>query len=132
MSGTTPHRFLAKACVEFAYLFGLQNEILNLDILRKHARYGTELDSVRCYEELIWDRSIQYHVISFGSNQFQIHFFSRYGFAIEVSWQHSAPDLIFVNDIVHKVLLDCKSEADGVLITNQMIEFNWDHFFKSM
>lgn len=124
MVSTTPHRFLAKACVEFAWLLGLQDKIQNLDILRQHARYGTHLKQICCYEEKVWDKSIPYHIISFHNNQFQIRFFGNYGFAIEIDRETSESTISIANDIFNKVLLVCQREADGLLITNKTIQFD--------
>lgn len=127
MAATTPHRFLAKACVEFAWLLGLQDDIQNLDILRQHALNGTHLKRISCYEEKIWDKSIAYHIISFYDNQFQIRFFGNYGFAIEINRQTYEPIISLANDIFNKVLLVCQREADGLLITNTAIQFDWEN-----
>jgi len=126
MSGTTPHRFLAKACVEFAFLFGIQNQIENIETLKKHALYGTELNSISCNDEQVWDKAIPYHIITFFNNQFQIHFFGCHGFAVHIQRDSSFPNFTLANDIINKVLLVCQYEEDGVRITNQALKFIWD------
>jgi len=127
MSGKTPLRFLTKACVEFVYLLGLQDNITNLNILRKHALHGTDLSLIRSNEEPIWEKAIPFHIIAFHNNQFQIHFFAQYGFSIEIELKKSMPNISLANDITNKSLHVCKSEDDGIRITNQILEFKWDH-----
>jgi len=127
MSGKTPHRFIAKACVEFVYLLGLQDNIINLNILRKHALRGTDLNLIRCNEEPIWEKAIPFHIIAFHNNQFQIHFFAQYGFSIEIELKRAMPNITLANDINNKSLHVCKSEDTWIQITNEILEFKWDH-----
>lgn len=105
MSGKTPHRFLAKACVEFAHLLRIQDEIENLKILRLHALNGDKLDKIECFEQLINDTEAKpIHLIQFTPRQFHIHFFMKYAASIKINWRNEALEVFLGNDIATKHL----------------------------
>ncbi len=105
MSGKTPHRFLAKACVEFAHLLRIQDEIENLETLRSHALNGDKLEQIKCFEQLRNDMDAKpIHLIQFTPHQFHIHFFMKYATSITIGWKHESLEIYLGNDIMTKHL----------------------------
>jgi len=121
MDAETPHRFIAKSCVEFAYLFNIEDKIQNLDIIRKHALNGNQINLLKFYQEIQKEiKPIPFHVIIFESSQFIIGLFAQVYFGVELNWVHNSPaQLRFANNILKKKLVYCTEENNRLKSTDR-------------
>lgn len=125
MNAKTPHRFIAKACVEYASLFGFSDQILNIDILKKHALLGGfEETHLKFFENMPLDNiGRPYHIISFTNNQFSVTFFGKYGVAVNINWKNEPIVKRIANDLIHKRLFECFYENGCIEISKKEIVF---------
>ena len=108
MSGDTPVRFIAKACIEFSYLFGIQNKIGNLDELKNHALNGIQSANLKYHQEINDNIDpIPFHVIVFEDTQFIIGLFAQVYFSVDINWIGEASQLRFANNLISKELVYC-------------------------
>lgn len=115
MDADTPHRFLAKACVEFAYLFKLTNQIQNIDILKSHALNGNQLDHISIFQEVHKEiNPCPFHFIIFEDTQFIIGLFCQFNFALKIYWKDEPKNLRYANNLLSKKLVYCE-EINGRL-----------------
>lgn len=115
MDAETPHRFLAKACVEFAYLFNIANQIKNIEILKSHAIYGNQLQNISVFQEVHKEiNPCPFHYIIFDSTQFVLGLFCQFNFALNIYWHDKPYNLRFANDLLSKSLVYCE-EKNGRL-----------------
>ncbi|MDG5816455.1 HNH endonuclease [Chitinispirillales bacterium ANBcel5] len=122
MSKKTPHRFLAKACVEYAHLLGFQDKIVNLPDIAEHALNGG-LEGKKLFfyiGETDMGCPSHFHTILFTTKQFTIYFFGKKGFSIEIKWKKEPFRFIFANDILNKTLVLCREEKDQLISTNEV------------
>lgn len=126
MSKKTPHRFLAKACVEYAHLLGFQNKIANLPDIAEHALNGGLGEKKLFFNVGETDIGCpsHYHTILFTSTQFTIYFFGKIGFSIGIKWKKEPFRFFFANDILNKNLVLCREEKDQLLTTNEGFIFH--------
>ncbi len=127
MSGNTPHRFLAKAYVEFCHLLLIQDEIENLEALRLHALNGDKFGEIECFEQIRNDTiSTPIHLIQFTPHQFHIHFFMKYATSININWKRDPLEIYLGNDVSNKclrILLPDK-ENKNIELTNYVLNFH--------
>ncbi len=122
MNGKTPHRFLAKACVEFAYYLGIQDKIENIETLKVHALKGTKLNEIKANEQNRLDiPSYPFHVIQFTEHQFHFHFFMKYTTAIGISWLGKPEEIFMAYDLNSEKLFKCVLEGNELKITNEIL-----------
>lgn len=123
MNAKTPHRFVAKACAEFAHLMECATEIANIDLIKKHAlQGGLEGKQLHFYQDdMVRKDGLYYHVIFFTEKQFKIAFFSKFGVAIDITWRSHPRSLIIANDLVKKKLFYCEQVAGGVMKTDRLV-----------
>jgi len=115
MDADTPHRYLAKACVEFAYLFKIESQIKNIEILKSHALYGNQLQNISIFQEVHKEIiPFPFHYIVFENTQFVIGLFCQFNFALEISWKDKPYNLRFANNLLSKKLVYCE-EKNGRL-----------------
>lgn len=122
MSVNTPTRFIAKACVEVAYIFGLQNEIVELDLLRQHARYGIQFDELNFKEAIHTEEPVPGHTLIFHKNEFSIQFFGNYAVGVEIHWKKGQNDRVLVNHLSDKKVYEGKIDGENVAYTNEPVE----------
>ncbi len=84
MNAKTPHRFIAKACAEYAHLLGISDRIKNLNLIKKHATVGGfEGNGLEFFvSETDIKKPSEYHFILFTRKQFQIIFFGKWGASV--------------------------------------------------
>ncbi len=122
MSGRTPHRFLSKACVEFAHALGISDKLKNLDLLREHALHGNRLQDIHAFQEISEGRgAMPFHLIQFTEDQFHVHFFLKYAVSIEILWVNR-PELIFLaEDLLTRDLRICIPGKENLEITKYVL-----------
>lgn len=109
MDADTPHRFLAKACVEFAYLFNIENQLNNIEILKSHALYGNKLQNISIFQEVHNEIApCPFHYILFDNTQFVIGLFCQFNFALEINWKEKPYIQRFANNLMNKKLVYCE------------------------
>jgi hypothetical protein len=108
MEADTPHRYLAKACVEFANLFNISDKINNIHILKSHAMNGDQLQNIVFFQEVHKEvKSRPCHYIIFTETQFVIGIFCQFIFALEIKWNGKPQNLVFANNMLTKKLVYC-------------------------
>ena len=127
MSGKTPHRFLAKACIEFAYGLRLDKKIRNIETLREHAlKGGLENTSVKIWEEVRTQSEAKpLHIIKYTHNQFHFYFFQKYVAGLSISWIGKPTPITVVHDICSGDLLECdvdEGSSQGLADKNKKIK----------
>lgn len=121
MSGDTPLRFIAKACVEFSYLFGIQNKVGNLNALKNHALYGIQNVDLKYYQEINDGIDpIPLHVIIFEDTQFIIGLFAQVYFGVAIDWLDEVSQLRFANNLITKELVYCKENSGRLKSTDKI------------
>ena len=123
MNAKPPHRFVAKACVEFAHLMEFSHEIVNIDLIRMHSlEGGLEGKKLHFHQEDTGRKNgLLCHLICFTEKQFQIHFFSKFGVALDIEWRARPVSLIVANDCVEKKFLYCQETDNGVVKTDKSV-----------
>lgn len=128
MEGETPHRFVAKACVEFAYGLGIEKKIRNLDSLKKHARFGDQIDAgtISLWQEIRpKTKALPVHIIKFAKNQFHFYFFAKYVAAVNIVWEGDPCEILVAYDIPTGNLLQCdedESSGKAIAYKNKIIK----------
>lgn len=109
MVSTTPHRFIAKMCVEYSHLFNFENEIENLNDLKTHALSGgLEENKLRFYEE-ICEGTDAYpcHIIAFSDSQFIFGIYDIYFVGVDIKWRSEPKIFVYADDFVAEKLRIC-------------------------
>jgi hypothetical protein len=121
MSGDTPMRFIAKACVEFSYLFGIQNRIGNLDQLKNHALNGIKSADLKYHQEINENiEPIPFHVIIFENTQFIIGLFAQVYYSVDINWIGEVSQLRFANNLITKELVYCIENSGRLKSTDKV------------
>lgn len=120
MTSDTPLRFIAKACVEFSYLFGIENKIGNIIDLKNHALYGIQNRDLKYYQEINEDiEPIPAHIIIFEDTQFIIGLFAQVFFSVAMNWLGEISQLRFANNLITKKLIYCIEDSGRIKSTNK-------------
>lgn len=120
MDVNTPHRYLAKACVEFAYLFNIANKIKNIEILKAHALKGNQLQNISLFQEVHKEITpCPFHFIRFENTQFIMILFCQFNFALDIEWEDKPINLRFANNLVSKKFVHCILKDGRLKSTNR-------------
>jgi HNH endonuclease len=120
MQGETPLRFIAKACVEFAYLFGISNNIKNINELKIHALKNIQDTNLKYHQEINNNIApIPFHIIAFKHNQFIISLFAQVNFSVDILWSVKPLQLLFANNLIKKKLVYCEEINGKLKLTNK-------------
>jgi len=121
MDADTPHRYLAKACVEFAYLFKIENEIKNIEVFKTHALYGNQLQNISTFQEVHKENSpCPFHYIVFDNTQFVLGLFCQFNFALDIVWKDKPFLLRFANNLLNKKLMYCEIKNGRLKSTDKI------------
>ncbi len=123
MNAKTPHRFIAKACAEFAHLFGIADGIANMGVIKKHALVGgLEGKPLNFFvDETDIEKAREFHIVLFTAKQFMVIFFGRWGAAVDIEWEMD-PSLVYVaNNVSSRKLVLCKHEGNQLVTTNMVV-----------
>lgn len=124
MSADTPVRFIAKACVEFSYLFGIQNKIVNLEELKNHSLYDMQNTDLKYYQQINDSIDpIPFHVIIFENTQFIIGLFAKVYFGVDINWVGQASQLRFANNLITRKLIYCTENSGRLRFTDRVFDF---------
>jgi len=125
MNSGIPSRFIAKACVEFSHLFGIDQYILNINELKHHAIKGTNIDNLR-FHQRIGQASIPFpsHNVLFLSDHFIISLFAKVNFFVDIIWSNEPIQMMFANNLITKKLVYCQIVNGKLRITDKEYEIN--------
>jgi hypothetical protein len=125
MYAQIPHRFIAKACVEYSSLLGISQEIANIEDLKTHAKEGgLEGVKLQFFEDIASPKDGNpCHFIIFSAKQFVIAFLGKWGVAVNIEWQNEPKLFYLVNDLIRKKLFEC-SYKNNEMICKYEIEFS--------
>jgi len=120
MDADTPHRFIAKACVEFAYLFNIDDQIKNIEVLKFHALYGNQIKNISVFQEVHKEITpCPFHYIKFDNSQFVIGLFCQFNFALNIYWKDKTSHLKFANNLLTKKLVYCEEKNERLKSTDR-------------
>lgn len=100
MEADTPSRFVAKACVEMAHVFGVADQINELEALRNHALVGGSWKgklSIR--QEGPTGNPEPGHILAFSETQFSVQFFANFGIGVDITWKNEPRPRYLVNHL---------------------------------
>jgi hypothetical protein len=117
-----PHRFVAKACVEVAHIYGYQDEIVEIDLLREHALYGNHFNDLQFRESYYPENPFPGHTLVFHNNEFSVQFFSTYAAGVIINWRNQPKPGVLVNHVSEKEAYIGEIKGDAVSYTNRPIE----------
>ncbi|MGB7567295.1 MAG: HNH endonuclease [Chitinivibrionales bacterium] len=129
MSASIPRRFIAKACVEYAYLFGWENEITNINDLKKIAhcgdfeQNGLEFGADLCKEK----NTFPCHTISFDDKWFSLGIYNVYFIGVGIRWRDKSKHFICIDDFIARKLRIChESDSAATFNIDESFDFK-DH-----
>ncbi|MCP4648596.1 MAG: hypothetical protein GY853_00765 [PVC group bacterium] len=129
MATDTPHRFIAKACVEYSHLLHIEDEIKNMDDLKNHAFQGGLEGTKPHFYQQVHEGDIYYpcHTIAITDNKFIIGIYDIYFVAVDIEWWSEPKIITFIDDFTNKTLRLCTMKNDTIEI-NTMESFDFrDH-----